>query len=89
VAQWWFQPACTTLGCPRRGRLENDHRVPYATCGQTSLFNNDPMCGHCHDLKTYEAWAYVEGTGKRALVPPDDPRHPNNAHGPPGPGPPG
>jgi hypothetical protein len=84
VAQWWLQPSCTTLSCPRWGRLQNDHRVPYATCRQTSLFNNDPMCSHCHHLKTHLGWAYVPGSGRRALVPPDDPRHPNSANAPPG-----
>ncbi len=83
IAQWWLQPTCTTLGCPRRGFLENDHRVPYADCRLTRLDNNDPLCPHCHDLKTYQGWALIEGTGKRALVPPTDPRHPSNANAPP------
>jgi Domain of unknown function (DUF222) len=80
IAQWWLQPACTNLGCPRRARLENDHRVPYAQCRETTLANNDPYCNHCHDLKTYEGWAPVEGRGRRPLVPPDDPRHPANVN---------
>ena len=29
------------------------------------------------DLKTRSGWALVHGTGKRPMVPPDDPRHPN------------
>ena len=36
-----------------------------------------PVLRHDHDLKTYHGWALVEGTGKRPMVPPDDPRHPN------------
>jgi hypothetical protein len=33
------------------------------------------------DLKTHHRWGLVEGTGVRAFVAPDDPRHP--ANGPP------
>lgn len=29
-------------------------------------------------ISHYGGWALVEGTGKRPLVPPDDPRHPHN-----------
>ena len=36
------------------------------------------LCGHCHDLKTRYGWSLVHGTGKRPMVPPDDPRHPKN-----------
>ena len=36
----------------------------------------DRLCPHHHDLKTIDNWALVEGRGKRAFVPPDDPRHP-------------
>jgi NMD protein affecting ribosome stability and mRNA decay len=39
----------------------------------------DRLCRHCHALKTRHRWSLVEGQGKRALVPPDDPRHPRNA----------
>ncbi|MGH9177395.1 MAG: hypothetical protein ACRD0N_02415, partial [Acidimicrobiales bacterium] len=42
----------------------------------TVLANMDGPCGFHHDLKTYKGWALVEGTGKRPMVPPDDPRHP-------------
>ena len=34
------------------------------------------VSGYHHDLKTYKGWALVEGSGKRPMVPPDDPRHP-------------
>ena len=47
----------------------------------------DRLCGHCHALKTRDNWSLVEGRGKRALVPPEDPRHPRNAMGPPRPPP--
>ena len=83
VAQWWLLPACTTLGCPRRARLENDHRVPYADTHVTTLEGNDPLCTDCHRRKTHQGWALIAGTAKRAMVAPDDPRHPNNANAPP------
>ena len=31
-----------------------------------------------HDKKTSLGWALVDGTGKRAFVAPDDPRHPRH-----------
>ena len=33
-----------------------------------------------HHQKTVHGWALVDGTGKRPMVPPDDPRHPNHTH---------
>ena len=33
--------------------------------------------------KSLDGWALVEGRGKRAFVPPDDPRHPRHANAPP------
>jgi hypothetical protein len=77
VALAWAAPACTVEGCYRR-RLENDHREPWATTRHTRLDELDPICEFHHDLKTYLGWALVQGTGKRAFVPPDDPRHPDN-----------
>lgn len=74
----WLSPSCTTLGCNATVRLENDHRVPWAESKVTLLSNLDRRCSHCHDLTTYQGWAYVEGRGKRPLVPPDDPRHPRH-----------
>jgi hypothetical protein len=38
----------------------------------------DRLCHHDHGLKTREGWSLVEGRGRRAFVPPDDPRHPRN-----------
>ena len=78
VALWWQAPECTRLGCTRTQRLENDHRHEWAKTKHTRLDESDPLCGHDHDLKTHHGWALVEGTGKRPLVPPDDPRHPKN-----------
>jgi hypothetical protein len=83
VALWWSQPLCTNIAC-HRTHLQNDHRDPHARVQCTELPNMDPMCGHDHDLKTYQGWALVPGSGRRAFVPPDDPRHPNNSAAPPG-----
>ncbi|MGH9125348.1 MAG: hypothetical protein ACRDZ8_11570, partial [Acidimicrobiales bacterium] len=38
----------------------------------------DLLCTHHHRLKTIYGWALIAGTGKRAFVPPDDPRHPRH-----------
>jgi len=74
----WKDPVCTTEGCPQVGRLERDHRVDWAQSKVTLIDWLDRVCDHCHDLKTLHGWALVEGSGKRPLVPPDDPRHPRH-----------
>ena len=71
----WTSPTCTVEGCSRT-HLETDHRIEYAATQHTRLSELDPLCDGHHDLKTYTNWALVEGKGKRAFVPPDDPRHP-------------
>jgi hypothetical protein len=83
VALLWSCPHCSNVACPRT-LTEVDHRVPYEQCRQTELANLDPLCRVDHWLKTHRRWALVAGTGRRAFVPPDDPRHPDNA----GPAPP-
>ena len=77
IALLWKSPTCTVEGCCRT-RVENDHREPFATTRHTRLDELDPLCEHHHDQKTRKGWALTEGTGKRPLVPPDDPRHPKN-----------
>ena len=59
-------------------RIEFDHRQEWRETHHTRLDEGDGLCGHCHDLKTRFGWALVAGTGKRPIVPPDDPRHPKN-----------
>jgi hypothetical protein len=78
VALWWQARACTRIDCTRTERLENDHRNEWHKIHETRLDNLDPLCPHDHDLKTHNGWALVVGTGKRAMVPPDDARHPKN-----------
>lgn len=72
----WLYPSCAVLGCPNQARLEIDHRLDWAKTHYTMLDLLDRLCHHHHTLKTLEGWALVEGTGKRAFVAPDDPRHP-------------
>ena len=72
----WQAPTCTTEGCNNTFRLENDHRHDWATTKVTLLRWLERHCDHCHDKKTRLGWELVEGTGKRPLVPPTDPRHP-------------
>ena len=74
----WLDPHCTTLGCPRTEGLQIDHGTPWADRKITLLADLNHPCEHCHRLKTHHGWDYIPGTGKRPLVPPDDPRHPRN-----------
>jgi hypothetical protein len=83
----WRDPFCRADGCNRVAGLEIDHRLDWSDTKVTWLALLDRFCDHHHDLKTYDGWALVPGTGKRAMVPPDDPRHPNNATGGAGPPP--
>jgi len=83
----WLSPECITLGCNAKARLEIDHRVDWADSKITLLRDLEHHCDHHHDLKTFHGWALVEGSGKRPMVPPDDPRHPRHAQK--GPAPPG
>ncbi len=77
VALLWSSPMCSVEGCTHAAR-EIDHREPYADNPQTRLDNLDALCKYHHALKTHDGWALVEGAGKRAMVPPGDPRHPKN-----------
>jgi len=79
----WLYPTCAAEGCNSVAFLENDHRQDWSKTHMTIFEWLDRLCSHHHDLKTTENWALVEGRGKRAFVPTDDPRHPRNAHAPP------
>jgi Domain of unknown function (DUF222) len=74
IALLWTTPTCAAAGCPRR-RIEYDHQKPWADTRHTRLDELDPLCVYHHDLKTRLGWALVPGKGKRAFVPPDDPRY--------------
>jgi hypothetical protein len=79
----WLYPTCAVEGCNSLAFLENDHREDWADTHTTVFDLLDRLCTHHHDLKTRESWALVDGRGKRTFVPPGDPQHPRNAHGPP------
>jgi hypothetical protein len=76
AALLWMNPSCSVDGC-HRTRVEWDHREPWAQTRHTRLDGLDPLCSFHHDLKTRLGWALAQGKGKRAFVPPDDPRHPS------------
>ncbi|HVF13196.1 MAG TPA: DUF222 domain-containing protein, partial [Acidimicrobiales bacterium] len=82
TALQWLYPSCANEACSAQARLDYDHRLDWASTHFTVLDLLDRLCSHCHALKTRHNWSLVEGRGKRALVPPDDPRHPGNAANP-------
>lgn len=75
----WLNPVCTAEGCNTAVRLEIDHRREWSKMKVTLLALLDGCCEHHHDLKTYKGWAFVDGSGKRPMVPPWDHRHPRKA----------
>ncbi len=80
------QPNCEISGC-YSPFTEIDHDDPWARRQSTELTNLRRKCTHHHDLKT-QGWATVEEDDVVLMVPPDDPRHPQNANGlPKGPAP--
>ena len=86
VALLATQPNCEISGC-YSPFTEIDHDDPWARRQSTELTNLRRKCTHHHDLKT-QGWATVEEDDVVLMVPPDDPRHPQNANGlPKGPAP--
>jgi hypothetical protein len=79
---WTHRGRCSNIACSRTVQIQNDHRVPWADEQVTELPNLDPMCIPDHRKKTHRGWELVEGTGRRAFVPPDDPRHPQHQQRP-------
>jgi hypothetical protein len=77
IAVLFRQPVCIVEGC-NRTRIEFDHRTPWAQTHYTRVDDLQGPCHHHHRLKTVYGWELVDGTVKRPMVPPDDPRHPNN-----------
>jgi hypothetical protein len=78
IAALWTTPGCTNTGCSNTLAIQHDHREPWTQVHETTLDNLDRLCPRCHRRKTHHGWALVAGQGRRPLVPPDDPRHPNN-----------
>ena len=80
VALLWSQPTCSRQGCDQLWtHAEIDHRVPWADTHRTELAALDRLCRHDHRLKTNHNWALVAGTGKRPMVPPGHPDHPDKS----------
>ena len=77
----WLYPTCAVEGCGAVARLEMDHREDWATSHVTLFSLMDRLCPHHHRLKTRDNWNLVEGRGKRAFVPPTDPRYPRQVPG--------
>jgi hypothetical protein len=75
----WAQPGCSNETCDLTIGLQVDHRHDYAQTHTTFLPWLDRLCSADHHKKTRLGWALVEGTGRRAFVAPDDPRHPRHA----------
>lgn len=80
IALLWQHPGCIREGCNRTARVEYNHAygAEYRTTKHTRLDETEPLCDPDHDLQTYHGWSLIKGTGKRPMVPPDDPRHPKN-----------
>jgi hypothetical protein len=75
----WLFPTCAVEGCGiKASSLQTDHREDWARTHFTVFDLLDRLCPEHHGLKTYQSWALVEGSGKRAFVPPDDPSHPRH-----------
>jgi hypothetical protein len=79
VALLWANPVCCVQGCNRMRRLEWDHRRPWAEVRSTVPANLDGTCEFHHARKTRDDWELVEGSGRRPMVAPSDPRHPRRA----------
>ena len=75
---------CTNSLCNRTIALEIDHRDDWAKVLETLLRNLEPLCPRCHDHKTHHGWKLEAGTGRRRLLPPDHPHHPDNTASPDG-----
>ncbi len=81
LALLWMSPKCFNQGCDRRW-AQVDHRLDWAKTLHTRLDELDRLCVHDHRLKTHHGWALIPGTGRRAFVPPTDPRHPDHVSPP-------
>ena len=82
TALQWRGEHCTNSICDNSVALQIDHREDWSHVHVTELGNLDVLCSSvCHKKKTEQGWALVAGKGRRPLVPPDHPLHPNNDPG--------
>jgi hypothetical protein len=82
MAVTWQDTTCWVTNCDNP-RVQLDHVEPWTQGGPTEIANARPPCHDHHLLKT-QGWAYyVEPDGNRTMIPPDDPRHPDQHNRPP------
>jgi len=62
---------CTNLGCNGTIGIQIDHREPWADTHHTPTDGLDPLCPHCHRLKTHHGFQLEPGTGRRRLLTPE------------------
>jgi hypothetical protein len=63
-------PTCVVPGCDATQGLEIDHVTGWAPTHHTTLDELARMCGHHHDLKSYEGWVLSGGPGHWKWDPP-------------------
>jgi len=62
---------CEVPGCAHEGRLEIDHaKVDFAAGGPHTLWNDDVLCDHHHDLKTNKGYRLDGPPGRRRWLGP-------------------
>ena len=71
--EWLGADRCSIRGCSSSARLEIDHTADWATTRRTALDDLTPVCGHHHDLKTYERYTFgpLDADGRRELISPE------------------
>jgi len=80
IALLWEHSMCMREGCGHTARLQYNHAYDFEYCKtkHTRVDETEPLCDPDHELQTLHGWSLVVGTGRRPMVPPDDPRHPKN-----------
>jgi hypothetical protein len=71
--EWHTAGGCAIEGCVDTARIEIDHVAEWSTTNHTTLDKLAQVCGHHHDLKTYQGYRFgpLGANGKRPLIPPD------------------
>ena len=80
IALLWEHSMCMRERCGHTARLQYNHAYDFEYCKtkHTRVDETEPLCDPDHELQTRHGWSLVVGTGRRPMVPPDDPRHPKN-----------
>ncbi len=71
--EWHGANRCSIRGCTSSARLEIDHTADWADTYRTVVNDLAPVCGHHHDLKSYEGYTFgpLDPDGRRQLIPPE------------------